>query len=276
MQTEEKKYVLLNDKIVNILFTSKETIRYVEAIVAGALNLPFEDIHGKLELRTPRVNSNVNVQYSVSDSVYETDDIIINIEVNYGNYENTDIKNLKYVFHLFLNQTKINKRIKDIKPIYQININSYDKFGKGEFIYTSHICDDKYGIIRNKELIFLDISMDILDKLDYTLVKKGTKYSLEKMLYIIVCNDKKRKEELYINNDIMKEVEEKISALTEDFDKELYYDREQMWKDYSFEQGAKQRNVEIAKSMLKDALSIETIIKYTGLSEKEINNLKNN
>ena len=39
---------------------------------------------------------------------------------------------------------------------------------------------------------------------------------------------------------------EKLSSLTENFDKELYYDREELITRYSYEEGYKKRNFEIA------------------------------
>ena len=42
----------------------------------------------------------------------------------------------------------------------------------------------------------------------------------------------------------------------------------------SYDKGEENRNVEIAKSMLKDGVTKNTISKYTGLSIKEINKLK--
>ena len=39
-------------------------------------------------------------------------------------------------------------------------------------------------------------------------------------------------------------------------------------------QGKSERNIEIAKNMLNDGVPIESISKYTGLTEKGINTLK--
>ena len=39
------------------------------------------------------------------------------------------------------------------------------------------------------------------------------------------------------------------------------------------EQGSKHKEIEIARNMLKDNMSIDTIIKYTGLTKKEIETL---
>ena len=40
------------------------------------------------------------------------------------------------------------------------------------------------------------------------------------------------------------------------------------------EEGEKQKQIEIAKRMLRDKIEIKTIEKYTDLTEEEINNLK--
>ncbi len=40
------------------------------------------------------------------------------------------------------------------------------------------------------------------------------------------------------------------------------------------EEGIKERNIAIAKNMLKDNLDIKTICKYTGLSKEEVESLK--
>ena len=45
-------------------------------------------------------------------------------------------------------------------------------------------------------------------------------------------------------------------------------------KEEGMKEGASKRNIEIAKNMLQDKAEIETIIKYTGLTEKEIEGLK--
>ena len=48
------------------------------------------------------------------------------------------------------------------------------------------------------------------------------------------------------------------------------YDKEWALKD----EGKRERNIEIAKSMLNDGVNIESIYKYTGLTEEKINKLK--
>ncbi|WP_059105050.1 hypothetical protein [Shouchella shacheensis] len=40
------------------------------------------------------------------------------------------------------------------------------------------------------------------------------------------------------------------------------------------EEGKKQRTIEIAKAMLKEELPLETVMKVTGLNEKELDEIK--
>ena len=71
---------------------------------------------------------------------------------------------------------------------------------------------------------------------------------------------------------------EKLSSLTENFDKELYYDREELINRYSYEEGyktaSKNRNIEIATSMLKKHISEPDILEITGLTQEELDLLK--
>ena len=77
----------------------------------------------------------------------------------------------------------------------------------------------------------------------------------------------------------MDKVRDKLSALTDDFAEDLYYDKDEYDREINYERGfnagSKRRNIEIAKSMLEENIPLETIIKITNLTEKEILKLKN-
>ena len=280
MNTKVRNDVYLKDKVASILFTSKDTIEYTESVVSASLNLPLEVVKNNLVLLTPRVNSNINTQYSEVDALYENNTSIINIEINYIDYKTLDIKNMKYVCHLLLEQTKINKKYKEIKPVYQICINNFDVFKENRFIYKSSLMEEVLHKKRNDFISIIDINIDFLRKLDYTEIMKGEN-SLERLLYIFICNDKEVLDKLYFGDDIMKKVVEKVSALTEDFADELYYNKEEIINEYSYdlgkeqgvEQGKNKRNNEIAKKMLEMNMSIDDIIKITELTEEDIQKL---
>ena len=97
MQTVKRNNTYLKDKIVNIILTSKETRRYTESIIAKALDIPMYIVKDNLELVTPRINNNINRQYSVVDALYENNTSIINIEVNYVKHKRNENKNMKSI-----------------------------------------------------------------------------------------------------------------------------------------------------------------------------------
>lgn len=277
MTTKTKDKPYLKDKVASILFTSKDTREYTESVIAASLNLPLEVVKNNLVLQPARVNNNVNVQYSEVDALYENDDSVINIEINYFEHKMLKTKNMKYICHLYLNQTKIND-YKNIKPIYQICINNYDEYKKNKFVYKSTIMEETLHEKRENSINIIDINVDFLRNMDYTEIERKDKNSLERLLYVFVCNDKEKRNKLYVGDDVMKKVEEKLSVLTEDFANELYYDKEEIVNAYSYdlgiENGKNEQKLEIAKRMLRNNKDISEIIEYTDLTKEDIEKLK--
>ena len=273
MITEEKKQVYLKDKIVNILLTDKDTRCYTEAIIANALDIPIEIVKDNLELVTPRINNNVNTEYSIVDAQYENQTLIINIEVNYRNTAIGRNRSMKYVCHLMLKQIKTYGKNIQLKPIYQININNYDIYKKDKFVYRSYMMEEKLHIKRDNMISIIDINMDFLKKLSYTEIKKGN--SLEKLLYILICEDKSELDKLYVGDGIMEKVRDKMETLTEDFDNDLYYNLEEFQEAETYELGMKDKAVEMAKKLLKDNITLDKIIEYTELPKEDVEEIIN-
>ena len=285
MHTKIKEDVYLKDKIAKILFTSKDTREFTESVIASVLNIPKDLVKDNLTLMPSQINKNINTQYSEVDTLYENNISIINIEINYINYKTLNVNNMKYVCHLLLKQMKINEGYKEIKPVYQICINNFDTFKEGKFIYKSALMEEELHKKRSDIINIIDINIDFLKKIDYTEIMEVEEDSLERLLYIFVCNDKEKLNKLYKEDGIMKKVVEKVSALTEDFADELYYDREKIINDYSFdlgkeegitqgiEQGENNKKMEIAKKLKQKNYDIKEIQDITGLSVEEINNL---
>lgn len=274
-----KEKYLLKDNVAGILFTCDELKEYVELIVARALDIDVNLIRGNLELKSTKVNTNVNIKDSISDAVYEDNDNIYNIEINYNFSETSKVKNMRYVCHLLLNQIKKSDKDK-IKRINQININNFDIFKKGKFIYRSYIMEESLHQIRDDYITIIDINVDFLSKIDYTKIKEEKNDSLEKLLYVFVCNNKEELAKVYVGDDIMEKVKNKVSSLTDDFEQELFYNREEFINECSREigekEGEKKKSLEIAKNMLEEKSDIDFIIRVTGLSLEEINSLKEN
>ena len=87
--------------------------------------------------------------------------------------------------------------------------------------------------------------------------------------------------ELSKGDDFVEKFEDKITKLneTETFQSAMTYEEDQKLilnteKRISYDEGEKNKQIEIAKSMLKDKVDIDIISKYTGLTKEEITNLK--
>jgi len=269
----EKAY--LRDEVVSKIFSDASLHEYVELIVSKALDLDINLVKDNLIYRSPLINTNVNEKESIVDAVYESDKAVVNIEINYSFSNELEVKNMRYICHLLLDQIGKGDRDK-IKNVYQINISNYDIFHEGKFIYRSYIMESTLHKIRDDFITIVYIDVDFLSKIYYTKIKEEESDSLEKLLYIFVCDNKEKLDEVYIDDTIMKKVQEKISSLTENFADGLYYSREDLINAHSREVGAKEAKEEDAKNMLNDNVPINKIQQYTGLSIREINALKNN
>ncbi len=182
-------------------------------------------------------------------------------------------KNMRYVYQLILRQVKRGE--KDIyKKVWQINLNAFDYFKKGMFIYRSYIMEESLHIKRSDEIEIIDINLEKLGKLSYNDIKEEANNSLEKLLYVFTCEDKEKRKELYRNNEIMEKVNDKLEDLTEDFDSILFYDREEFRKKESEELGETRKAKEIAKKLLAKGMPESDIKEVTGLTKKDIDDLK--
>ena len=164
-------------------------------------------------------------------------------------------------------------------PIYQININDYDKFGYGRFMYTSSMMEENIHVRRDDGVKIIDINLEYLREIEYTLVKEMEDNNLKKLLYFFVNNNIEELKKIYDGVDIMEKVVDKIIDLTEDLEDSLYYDREELRNETLYgmgkDEGIKERNLEIAKSMLEDNVPIEMIMKYSKLKKDEIEKIRN-
>jgi len=111
------------------------------------------------------------------------------------------------------------------------------------------------------------------------------KDSLERLLYVFVCNNKDVLDKVYVGDKIMEKVKDQLYDLDENLDNYLFYDREEYMKEslYStglvdgeakgLEKGLKQGREEgkqsIITRMLED-MTIEEVSKITKLSIEEI------
>ena len=280
MITKEKiKFPLLKDKVAKKLFTEKQVgLEYLRKIISLAIGIPMDMIDKDIKLIHPNIGVNKNIVNSEADVVLENNEFYVNLEINYYNNETSDIKNGLYLCHLLLRQVKTAKEYEALKKVYQINLNSYDALGKEEFIYHSKLYEKKYHIERSDFIEIIDINLEKLRQIDYNTLVKSEDMTLEKALYLFVCDDIEKLNAIYEGDRLMKKLMKENEDLLKNFDEMLYYDRDKMFLNACYEKGydkgkqeaRQERNIEIAKEMLNKRMKLKDIIDITGLTEKEI------
>lgn len=65
---------------------------------------------------------------------------------------------------MVLRQVKKSKDYNSINPVIQININNYDKFKEGDFVYKSQMIESKSGKVRDEIITIYDINSRIFGK----------------------------------------------------------------------------------------------------------------
>ena len=194
------------------------------------------------------------------------------------------MKNTSYIFELYLRQIRSYKDYENLKSVYQVNLDYFDEYKKGEFLYVTEQMEKKYHIPREDGLITIDINLDYLRKKGYNTIRKDE--VLERLLYLFVCSDKEVLDELYKGDKLMEEVRKEADRIVKDLDLLLYYDKDKMDQEYAYEtgeehgrkegkkEGRREKELEIAKNLIKENMSTELIKKVTGLTEEEILKLK--
>lgn len=281
----EKKY--LKDKYATRLFKDEDLREWTLKIIASITKINYETLSKDFKIIDIKVGPAEDVKALEADFVAESADMFVSMEFNYlEKYKYTDNKNFSYVCALTLKQVKPgeNKNYK-IKPIIQISLDGFDRFKRDQLIYTSVFMEENLLIPRESFIRLFDVNLDFLEKIDYNYIKDFDSNAAEKLLYLFVCDDKATLDKIYLGDKLMEKVREKVAELESNLGDYLYYDREELLKQDSYnvgveegiekglEQGYKEGQKEIVKNMMNNGLSIEEISKYTGLSEDDIKNL---
>ena len=222
--------------IKNILTSTDAGLNYLAMIVCKILDLSYDDF--TFSLIHPNVSVNENIINSEVDIAMQNNDMIVNVEVNSTKGRKIERKNNNYICQLILKQTKKSSDYKSkYKKVYQINLNTYGVTKDKRFI--SKILDVKEHEEVHPMFEIYDINLaKILDK-DYTIVRKD-KESLEKLLYLLICNDKEKIDKVYDGDEFMAKIIREVKTQEDEFDKLFYYNREILDDEMTLEEAKKE------------------------------------
>lgn len=275
MNFVKTRELFMSDVIVKKLFSSENGQKYLAKIICTVLNMPEDSVSFKVI--HPDIGINKNVINSQADLVLESDEALVNVEVNCYNSRLLQNKNNSYICHLILKQTRTDKDFKvKLKKVYQINLNAFDITKDDRFVVISRLVDTKTHQEIHPFLEIVDVNLAKIIKTSYTSVKEEE--SLEKLLYLLVCNDEQVLRNVYDGDDLMEKMVDEAKSLTSDFDSMLYYDAEALKGASSYELGEETgRNEEkkfIVVNMIKKNYSVNEMSEISGLSIEEIEDIK--
>ena len=198
------------------------------------------------------------------------------------NFDNYDVEGSGRLYSRYTLRSDNDDKFYDgVMEIFHINLSKFNKM-----VYTKEEID-KLNEMEKALLIFKTRHRENLSML----TEGDANFMKFKQLYEDMTNDKKlideyTKEELEImafGEELAKEIaeelaeelaEEKAKELAEEKAKELAEEKVKEIVEEKKQEGINSRNIEIAKNMLKEGIPVNSIIKCTGLSKKEIEKLK--
>ncbi len=272
----------MKDTIVKKLYSTNVGQMCLAKTVCQILGLPFESVSFKI--MPTDIGTNKNIVNSDADILLESNEVIVNVEINTSTSKSIQNKNNAYVCQLVLRQLKNMEAYRNkLKKVYQINLNNYDISRDNRFIVVNRLIDIETRREYHPILEIIDVNLAKLQKEDYNKLKKN---EIEYLLYLLVCNDEEELRKIYNGDDLMEKMIDEAKILTDNFDLLLYYDREKLkkqeeyelgeeaGKEIGFKEGVSQNKKELTINMLRENASVDFISKVTGLSIEDINELK--
>ena len=126
-----RRYIPITyDKMFKKVFGDPNNTDKLAYLLSTIFKIPFEDLKDNIEIieSEKRVNK-VNEKMSKSDIVLNIKFSSfgkVNLEMNVGFYKEVIVRNLGYNINLLSSSLKVGKDYSDIKPVIQINFNTYD------------------------------------------------------------------------------------------------------------------------------------------------------
>ena len=280
---ENEKMSIISDSMFKTMFQNKNRMKYSAKLISYFIDIPYEKLLDKLKLTSNELDKEkITDKSERSDYVAEIDDDIINIEINNNNTIYTREKNLEYALRLYSGKVKTNKERESYKytKVLQINFNNFYRKGLEEKPVRIYTMNDGSVKLTDK-IIIVEISLPLLQEKCYN---KGVKEltEMERAILTTYETNIEKSKELGKGIEVMEHYIDESVQVREDGSLGESYDHEVALMNSGYnsgvekgiETGIEKRNIEIAKNLLKENIDINTIIKVTGLTKEEIENIE--
>ena len=267
-----QKISILSDTMLKAMFQNENRIKYSAKFLSYFIDVEYEDILNNICLAKNELDkNNENDKGERCDYVALLSDTSLNIEVNNNSSLEVLERNMEYAHRLYSKKIRRGEENYQYTQVIQFNLNNFAFKGNDKIVDIYTVTNDDNIGLSNK-LIFVQIYVPNLRKKWYT---KGMKSLSEKEKYILalVEMDLDKLNDLGGEN-IMDEYVKEAEEVSFEGGVGEAYDKEWALRDQGYREGIKERNIEIAKNLLKNKVDISIIASSTGLTEEEINSLK--
>ena len=276
-------YTARNDKVFKTIMADEDNKKMLIKFLERILDKKIEELtYLKNELT---INYPLEKRKTV-DVLVKTEDLYIHLELNNGYNDYLHMRNFCYFTNIYSKKTKAGRNYNLKEVFIQINF-TYKNIIKSRL--------DKNKVLEDKELLRIykvmdkdlktyienleiwEFNMDRIMQIWYD----NNELEIEKYKHLIMLDSSLDElEKLSKGDDLVEKFKEEIkelnenetytSWLTPEEDAEFILNTE---KSISYEQGEKNKQIEIAKEMKKEGIELSLISKVTHLSINEINNL---
>lgn len=274
-----------NDYIFKKIFAKKGNESILKDLLNSILQIKIKSIEVIADANLERqLESN---KLGILDLKAKLDeDTIVNIEIQIINRYNMIERTLFYWSGLYYNVLQKGEDYKEIKKVIAINILDYNEFEDGPYHEIAKLRREYlYKILTDKiEIHFIQIPK-------FKKQRKDMKTKLDMWMDFISQIDEKEVKNAMSKNKEIKKAQEEYEYLTGDEEeRRIAFLREKAIRDENsifdagkdigkkegIEIGKEQTQKEIVKTMTKEKMPIETIMKVTKLSREEIEKIQKN
>lgn len=215
------------------------------------------------------LNNYSDLSNRVTDSyfkVYTTKGpILLNTEFNSQRTRKSYLKNHVYIFHMLLKIFDEETNESYYKAV-QLNINNYDRYRKGKFIYKEELVR-KYDNDEEYILTIYDINVAILRNLSYDDIRKLDRLGAKYLSLIFISND----ETLFEGDEMMLRIVKELNELSKTLDELLYYDPVKFKKEAALEDVTDEFRKKAVLETVTDEFKKETVLEnVTDEFKKEV------
>ena len=277
---DNKKIPIVSNSMFKTMFFNESRIKYSSKLISYFVNESFEELCSNLKLVKDELDKNVySDKEQRVDYVGKFNDTYLNIEVNNCSDEEVMKRNILYAFRLMNKENKVGVSDKEATKLQtiQININNFSFVGVDKIVDVYTLRNEEDIALSNSPIIIQIYLPNLKEK--YIIKGENSLSKFERLLLIYAESNIDTCKRLTLGDEIMEEFIEDAKDASRDEEMLCAYDKEwetRLWgKEEGLDEGYDKARHEIVKKMLEDDVPIETISKYTKLSEEEILEIKN-